>query len=192
MATTVLLPAPKFVSGRWYQPIQGAVSAGAALSQNSVRLVPFAITSETTISALATRITTLAAGGNISLAIYASDSTTGYPTGAPLASTGSIATDATGPVSANLGANATLPVGVYWMAVNADNGTVVCQTLSGSVPNAAYFVGSATLANITGASTGATFVLTIAQAYGAWPTLTGTALTEAASATYALVLFKVA
>lgn len=189
-----LQPHPGFVPGRWYNPLPGSVAAAtSAAGANAIKLLPFYLEQPITISALAVRITTLAAAGNCQAAIYAHDPATGTPTGAALCSTGNISTAAAGAVSANLGSNATLQPGLYWMATNQDNGTVIFQLFAASLIGLiGHFVGSTTLATLTsGAATGM-IGYSIAQAFGTWPNLTGAAFAESAVVSGAIVYMKAA
>lgn len=192
MVTTALLPErPIYVAGRWYQPLPQLLNTGGALVQNSIRMVPFYLVDQITVAALATRITTLFAG-NIQLAIYASDPSTGKPTGTAMAATGDISVASTGMVSANLGASVLLYPGLYWMAVNADNSTVAAQAYNGAASVGAYLIGSATLANVDAGATTASLLWIFAQTYGTWPDLTAASLTESTGTSYAVVLLKAA
>lgn len=185
---------PGFIAGNWYAPFPGGeVAAGAAVTANSIRLCPFYLPRPITVSDLGCRITTLAGGGNIQLAIYASNASTGQPTGNPLASTGSIATDAAGAFSADItGANVLLVPGLYWAAVIADNATVVLQMVSGGNTFMGWIAGAPTLANVTFAATGATFIRTFGHTFGTWPDLTGQTMPVANSNAFGLVFLKAA
>ena len=183
---------PPFVSGRWYPACQVAnAAAGGAVGANTIRLMPFTLDQPMTVAALGARVTTLAAG-NCQLAIYANDPTTGRPTGTALASTANISTAAAQAVSANLSSNVSLPAGDYWMAVNADNATVVFQALGQSQTIQGYLQGSATLANLTSGAAVFSLNWNIAQTFGTWPNLTGQALTETIGLQHALLFLKAA
>lgn len=139
------------------------------------------------------RITTLAASGNIQLAIYANNSTTNRPTGSQLAATGNIVTDVATYLSTDItGADVALTPGVYWAAVNSDNATVVCQVNSTTQTVAAYTVGVATATNGTSATATAGWLLTTPLTFGTWGDLTGATFTETTGVANALLWLKVA
>lgn len=180
---------PAYVSGNWYFPAYtGQVSAGAALAANSIHCTSFMQPAPITITALGVRITTLAAAGNLQLAVYANNAATGRPTSTALASTASITTASTGPVNAS--ASGTIPTGENWMCVNADNATVVLQTSPLAISGQGWITGSATQANTSGASTTAALIITTAQTFGTWPDLTSATWAEANTISYGLLMFK--
>lgn len=186
-------PHPGYVAGNWYSPpLTGAVGAGAALASGSVKLMPFYLSKPIIVSDLGCRITTLSGGGNVRLAIYRTDATK-KPTGTALVETGNISTAATGALSAAVTAQQMLSPGLYYMAVNADNATVVLQILTNTTNAPTVIVGSTTLANVTSAGTAANIAYSFASAFGAFPDLTGQALTEnAPSSAWGLVYMKAA
>jgi len=185
---------PGYISGNWYHGNIGmSLAAGSALAANAIRSIPFVLKSRVTISQLAARITTAAAAGNLQLAIYANNPLTGTPTGPALATTASQSTAATGPFTLPLLANATLEAGVYWLAANADNSTVVCQAYAAAQVVAGFLVGSPNLTDITGAATTAALVMSLgAQTFGTWPDLTGQTFTRVGANSCAIPIFKVA
>jgi len=183
-----------FVAGRWYGTVQaGIYAAGSASAANSIKLYPFFLRDGATISDLAAHVTTLAAAGNFSLAIYANDPATMRPTGNALAATGSISTAATGEISADItGSDVTLAPGLYWAAMNKDNGTAVFKipALTSAFPG--WLLGSATLATATNGSTSTITHISTPQAYGTWPDLTSATFTEAGgSSQFGALWFKV-
>lgn len=173
------VPHPGYIAGNWYAPpVAGTVAAGGALSIGSVRLIPFYLSKTITVSDLGCQITTLAAAGNIRLAIYRGDPATGRPTGTAVVETGNISTAAAGALSAAVTAAATLAPGLYFMAVNSDNATVVLQCLTTAQTATTMLVGSTTFGNIANAASGALLLYTFASAFGAFPDLTGQTLVE--------------
>lgn len=180
---------PGFIAGKWYPAAVGSVGAGAALANGSVRLRAFYLPRQIRISDLGCRITTLSAGGNVRLGIYRTDAATNLPTGTAVVETGNISTAATGPVSAAVSAAATLAPGFYYMAVNADNATVVLQTFGTEATAATNLMGSATLATVAWAAGGASFIFTFASAFGAFPDLTGQTLVENTSSNSSGLLY---
>ncbi len=161
---------PTYVSGNWYAPPFVTAGTGAAVTTSNmycseqINLAPMAV------QALAGRVTT-AGSSNFQLAIYANAS--GFPNGAPLATTGNISDLATGLVSAApSGGTFALPAGAYWACTMANDATVVFQAISTAVTAAAAFAGSATLANLgNGASNVAVRLSMSGQTFGTWPTV---------------------
>jgi hypothetical protein len=200
MVDTVVLERghPAFIAGRWYQPIPGAVSAGSAITANSIRMVPFFLFDPVTISDLGCNVTTSASGGNLTLAIYTNDPAANIPTGPALAATGNISTTSVGVTSASIaGGDVALPAGWHWMAVMLDAtaaATTVLQVLTGATAWMGYLMGSETLSNVSATSTLAVLRLTLANpsSYGTWPDMTALVCSEATSTGYGLVFFKTA
>lgn len=184
-------PHPGYIAGKWYYPpLAGQAGNGSALVNGSVRLVPFVLSKPITISDLGCRVTTLAAGGNVRLAIYIGDPATGKPVGAPVVETGNISTAATGPLSAAVTPAALTP-GLHFMAVNADNATAALQNIGTSPTSIGMILGSATLATVNWNAAGSYFIYTFASAFGAFPDLTGQTLVETSSTNaWGLVMLK--
>lgn len=185
---------PGYVSGNFYQGNGGVqVTTGAAIPANSIRAIPFVIKARVTISQLATRISTVSAGGNIQVAVYANNPATGRPTGNALCATGNLSTAAVAAVAANLvGGNTVLEAGIYWFFVNSDNSVAACQAYAGASVLAGYLIGSSTLNNITTGGTSVTLALTLSQTFGTWPDVTAASFTEITTGTYAIPMFKAA
>jgi hypothetical protein len=98
--------------------------SGGSTPGNKIYFVPFVVFFPgITVSQIGVDITTLAAGGNLQLAIYADAA--GVPDGAVLGSTASQSTAATGLFSVALGSNTALVPGRYWLALNMDNATSI-------------------------------------------------------------------
>lgn len=173
---------PGYIAANWYMPQRfAALSAGVALTSNTIYYTPFLIERRVTISDLGLNINTASAGNNIKLAIYANNAATGRPTGAPLAETGNMSTTSTGIVTADItGANVTLDPGIYWVAMWADNSVVVVRVINrdSSASHFPALIGTATTGNI-GLSTGRPVIhLTSAETYGTWPDAAGETFTE--------------
>lgn len=143
---------PGYVAGKWYAPMLG-VQSGTAMAADTVKVIPFFVPQRITVSDLAIRITTVSAGGHVRVGIYASDATTKKPTGNALSSA-VIATDSALLISATLGANVSLNPGLYYLASQSDNSTVVCNApSSSSPPSLAAYLGDTSLGNLsTGSS----------------------------------------
>lgn len=189
---------PIYAPGLWYAMSPTLDIAGAVVSANLIALMPFQIRRRVTIQALACRVTTLAAGGNVQLAVYAANLNTSLPIGQPVAKTGNIVTDATGylslPVLDKAGAalapyGATLDRGLYWFGVNADAsaaGTAILHALNAGSQYVGNLVGAVTLANAGGG-----YFKSAAATFGTWPDLTGVALTETPAQNFATGWFQV-
>lgn len=174
------LPHPGYVAGRWIQPFAtGALGLGTAMSNTSVRLLPFYVPSRLKIDRIGLRITTLAAGGNVRCGIYRHDAALGVPTGAPLCDSGSMSTASTGLVAATV--DATLEPGWYWQGVIADNTTVNLQSVAGADPLIAQLVGTPTDSMSNDAATTSRAVAQYAATYGALPTIVPGSVTWATS-----------
>jgi hypothetical protein len=184
---------PAYVSGRWYfPPYPQSLAAGSAPAANTIRLQPFVLSRAVTITDLAAKVTTLSAGGNFQLAVYANDPATMRPTGSPLAATGNISTAAVGNIGASLATPVVLPAGIYWMALNQDNSTAIYLTSSNNANGGlSSLAGSATLANLGGATSCKTGLNT-PQTFGTWPNLSSATFTEAPGISAdAVIMFKV-
>ena len=169
---------PGFISGNWYVPFgMYSLAAGGALVASSIRLAPFIVPVPMTVKGLAARVTTIGTS-NIQLAIYASNGATGRPTGPALVSTGNLANTAAAQVSSAVTATLLAP-GLYWMAVNAGDSTVVMLAPNLSNPQMSALIGSATLANINPSNNNVNLYLSTPQTLGAaWPNLTSATFTE--------------
>ena len=185
---------PGYIAGNWYNPFEiGAVAAGSAPASGSVRCTPFMLKSRVTMSDLGVRVTTLSAGGNVQLAIYANDPATMRPTGTVLANTGAISTAATGIFSAAIaGGNVTLEPGMYWACINSDNSTAVFQYSGTAAQLMVSLVGSTTLAVLSNTATLNLQGIAVTMAYGTWSTMTGASFLESSNTSFAIVYFKAA
>jgi hypothetical protein len=126
------------------------------------------------VTSVAFQINTLAAAGNVQLAIYDSHSTLGLPNGAPIWSSASQSTAATGVFTIGSLSFTLNPNHVYWLVANSDNSTVQFNTVviavSGVAAVGAQLIGD-TAANALAATTMRGWQL--AQTFGTWPTTTG-------------------
>lgn len=187
---------PGYVSGRFYiapPAFPAPLQAGAALGTTTIKLVMINIEQRITISALATRVTTLFSGGLFGLAIYAMNPATKYPTGTPLASImGASSTVATN-VSTNLASNVTLEPGQYWVAALADNSTVALATYSTGSPIGSFTVGSATIGEVFASSTSGLAWLSAPGTYaGGFTDLSAASFTAGSNNACATLAFKIA
>lgn len=181
-----------FIPGRWYSTIEQRTAAGAAGAANTIRMFPFFVKQRIKISDLAARITTAAAGGLCSLAIYATDPDTNLPT-TLVGATGNLATDAadliSGPI---LGGAVYLNPGLYFMATNKDTtgAAAVFYSPDPAVTRAGALIGSETLSNINAAANNTVLTYVVNQTFGTWPSpLAASAV--AANNTAGLLFFKV-
>ncbi len=185
---------PPYAAGRWYPAfLLGTVTTGTAVTANKIRMLPFVVLAEITITDLAVRVATLSAGGNAQVAIYASNAN-GDPTGPALAATSNLSTAvATTDVSATLSAPVTLSAGLYFMAINADNSTAQFQTVGQSNSHMACLLGSTSLADLApGGNNNSEAPLSVDQTFGTWPDLTSATITRVTSNNTALIRFKIA
>lgn len=183
---------PGYVAGRWYQMIQGQGGGGTAwASAGKIAFMPFFLKERVTVSDLGCRINTGAAGGNVQLALYAASAVTKYPTGNALGSTASLTTASAGVVSGSIG-SVQLEPGLYWMAANVDNTTVLFQSLTTSTIAGGVTIGSATQGDVANGNSVSALALTLTQAFGTWPDVTSSSFTISSNNQNALVHLKVA
>ena len=183
---------PGYVAANWYLPVApGIFSATAAFTANTIYYHPIYITRRVTISDLGCQITTASAGGNLKIAIYANDASTGRPSGTPLAETGSISTTSTGNVSADItGSNVTLEAGTYWVAFWSDNSTAAVRGISrDNLTLGAALNGSTTLNGLITTAGYNLRVFSSAETYGTWPNATSETFTEQTGLSYAGIPF---
>jgi hypothetical protein len=168
---------PGYVAGLWYVPYGiTSLSAGGALPQNSIRLLPCIIPATVTIKGLGARVTTVGTT-NVQLALYANDPALNRPTGTAIVSTGNLANTGTGPVGATGNVTqATLSPGIYWMAINNNDATCALVTQNIASPLMTQLCGSTAFAINTGAASA--WHLSFAQTFGTWPDLTAQVFTE--------------
>ena len=159
-----------YAVGNWICTFDGGAVAGSALTVNTIALYPFIFRRTATVDNLGARVTTVAAGSNLQLAIYGSDSNN-KATGAVLAATGNLsgatATTVSGSVTAFTG-EAGL---IYWMAINS-NGTPVMLAPSALATHMSNILGGPALADALGTATNSLVLRTVAQTFGTWPDLT--------------------
>lgn len=169
----------KYVSGI----MDGAgITTTPTLSANLATFVPFRIRRAVTLSKLCARV--VAAGSNIDMALYASNNTTGRPTGSALVSTGSVVansanTSVEGTVSLSIGYNQTNKPGIYWFGLNNDNATLTVRGYTQAANVLATLFGASTLSIAAGdASNRAGSGVTTPLTFGTWGDLTSATWTE--------------
>lgn len=165
---------PGYIAGRWYPALETVAGTGLAVATNVIRMYPFRIYHPITITQLGVNVTTLSAGTNIGLAIYAHSTTTGNATGNPLASA-AVSCAATGAASATIAqTSVTLQPGIYWMAFIGSSGAF---TVAGSGAAQSYlgaFLGGGTNpTTCCPSSSSANYRHEYSGTYGTWPDLTG-------------------
>ena len=136
------------VPGLWYPFSDKRIAAGSALASGRLYFYPVWLEQPIRITDIAFRISTLAASGNVRVAIYASDPLTQRPSGAPAVSGSAQSTAAASQMTETLGAAVTLPAGLYFVACMADT------TAGGTVVLAAHDVGD-NLGSLMGTTTAA-------------------------------------
>lgn len=181
-----------YVSGNYYHGVNGVVSAGAVAGGGTIRLHPIIIKERCTVSELGARVTTSESGKSFQLAIYAADAASKLPTGNPLGVTSSLSSGSTGAMTAAIvGGGVTLNPGIYWVGINGDVATAVFQVYGINTTFLASVIGG-TAAQISSGTGSSMPYLTITQAFGTWPDLTGVGFGRgSASSAYAAIFFKV-
>lgn len=184
---------PGYVASNWYPVTPDTVGTPTASGLNLIKFIPFILPRPVTISDLGIRITTASAGGNIQLAIYAS-TTSGArkPTGVALGSTASITTATATTVSAVLaGGNITLnEMTEYWGAINADNATVVVQSIAPAGGLFSWLNGSTAMGSIANAAAVGVNFYQLTQTYGTWPDVSASSFAEQQNASSPRLLIK--
>ncbi|HEY1605630.1 MAG TPA: hypothetical protein VGF77_08515 [Allosphingosinicella sp.] len=194
LRTKITAPnAMPYSSGRYYLPDRSPNlpnAAGAVGVSGTLYMMPGSLRKAATIASFVANITTLAAGGNFQIAIYAADATTGLPTGAPLYTSASASTAATGAIETSTGA--TLAAGDYWFCLQRDNATVIFRSFVTTSLAPVQLVGASTGLLALGAGAAG---WTKTGTFGTWPTLTGNqttdGLTLATTAIVPMIAFKV-
>jgi hypothetical protein len=180
-----------YVAGKLLQPLRAAVLAtGSAPVANTMNCIPFMVNERVTVDAIGYRITVNSSGaGNIKFAIYESDANGERCTGLPIVETANIASNA-GALSFitafNAGSTVTLVPGrLYWCAywVDTTAAAVTAIVATGySTGEMSYLRGNANMNALLATSTSFANGITYTSAFGAWPNLTGVAVTSASAA----------
>lgn len=181
-----------YVANAWVVPfgVEGSTTAVGTNGQDTIKLFPIVIPQKVTISALAARVTTLFAGGNFQLAVYANNPATGRPTGSALVSTANISTAATGDLSAS--ASVQLSQGIYWLACNCDNATAAFSVLNAGIfSGMSKMFGSQTSLSNAFAGQTLTGLSVSGQTFGTWPSLTSATFGDVTVNGNPVILFKV-
>lgn len=183
---------PGYVAENWYIPTTTTtyMGNGGAPGNGSIRLFAGYIHRTVTLNSLGARVVVTAAG-NVQAAIYANDPATTRPTGSALASTASLSTASTANVNATVSVQ--LTAGLYWFATNCDNATATFISLPANTTFQSGIIGSATASDVIGSAGGGICGLSVAQAFGTWPSLTAASFSVISNSnTVPIVQFKVA
>lgn len=171
---------PGYVAGRFYSPGGSGITAAGVASVSTATYFALGRVEQTcTISALAARITTVSAGGSFQLAIYANDTATMRPTGAPIVITVAGSTASAATLTLSLTSNTQFAIGYYWFAIQVDNSTAVYSAQSANnnlYSERAGNIGSAGF--VISPFNGLSFFGTT---YGTWPNMSGASTTETTS-----------
>lgn len=190
MTTELYAPITYHRSGAKYAIAEtGQMAAGNTTYGSGVlRFIAWRVVEQITVASLIAWVGTTS--GNAQLAIYAADPTSKLPAGAPVASTASTATAASGteqefPITGgtlwNGTTGAVLPPGLYYAAIWQDNGTAVFSVVSNAtLSNNSRFIGGKTA--MFGSATACNINVVYAATYASGlPTIT--APTETGSGT---------
>lgn len=174
------VPVAPYVADRFY-PTGGMVNlAGTTAATDVVRLYPFVLRAQMTVTALMARVTTTG-GGSFQLAIYANNLATMRPAGAVLARTADMLSTSAATVTGNVvGGNVVLPAGIYWAASNVDatSDTTIFQAINVNQAVQTDIAGALTADTASSAGSQSTVTYTTPMAYNTWSTMTGATLTE--------------
>lgn len=174
--------ANNWVANNWYSVSRGTVAAGANVGTTTTYWQSRYFDKALTISQVHIRVSTLSAGQNMAIAIYAADASTGLPTGSAICSINTLstasATDVTGNCSAALTAGK-----FYWFGFQASDTTAIAISFSNGQVNSTAFENGTSGANVSGNTTSAFMAYTTTGGtFGTWPsnpTITQTAITTA-------------
>lgn len=117
---------PGYQSGRWYT-IPTTAFSQATLTANRLYVIPFYVAQDTTFTKMAVNVTTIAAGKNIELGVYANSS------GVPAAleyDGGHVSVGALG-VASVTGLSMTLTAGWHWLAFASDGTPTITSGSTG-------------------------------------------------------------
>ena len=171
--------APPKISNNWYAPDLTQIGPGVAVAASTIYFAPFFVLQPITVQALGVHVNTTSAGGNVQLAIYASNSATGRPTGSALCSTASLSVASAVAVSGTAACGLLLPGVMYWSAANDDNSTATFAGINVNGTRTSWLFGSATLANVANATNGdGPNGVSTPQTFGTWPSVTSATFTE--------------
>lgn len=136
-----------YQAGNWYFPDNHRLGSTAIIVANTVKYSPLVIRQACHVSDIGINVTT-GASNNLQFAIYASDPTTGKPTGSPLGTSGSVSLASTGRISGSFSSSVALTPGLYWLASNGDGTTAVLTTWDASATSPTADLGDPALTNL--------------------------------------------
>ena len=158
------------VAGRYYPISDAPFSLSGGPSANTIYFTPFNIRESTSISALALRLNTGAASGELQFAVYAASATTGLPAGAPVASTGVLAATAAGVLEGAV-TPVTLAPGLYYFALMGNDVALRWHSVAGSCGySVSHITGAPTAAGLFLSSSSNAVTVSASNTYGTWPT----------------------
>lgn len=188
---------PGYIAGDYYPPYPFTSGAGTAVTANEFRCIPWVPVTTSTTDVIRNRTSTLATGGLEQIFIYASLSSTKWPTGTPLATTGQFSTDT--PVgnkdgsftvgTGNSGSNFQVTAGtLYFLCQNFNNSTNVFVTGTTTNGQVAYLLGSPT-ASFLSTTDGMVLRYAVGTTFGTTNVdLTGVTPVELFTTTYGIMI----
>lgn len=183
-----------YVSGNWYPTAtlgSIALSAGATIAANKVRMIPFTVRRAVTITELGARVTTVSAGGLFGIGIYAANATTLKATGTPIATVTGLSTSTATVVSGAVTPVALAPNTLYWAAIHVNNTVAVFQASTPAAAPASFIIGDPVLGTASSAANTGISSLDAVGAYGSGlPDMTALAQTAFSTAAHAVLWFK--
>ena len=175
---------PGYASGGYYLADGiGVPASPSANASNTIYLHPFVLLADVTIDSLVAKVATAAASGLFQMALYAADTSTRLPTGAPLYSSSSQSTGSAVVVE-DTGPSLALKAGLYWAASNKDTTAATAIFLSCSIAQfrTSQLVPTQTAAALlAGSGTAFPGYARASSTFGTWPTLTGSYATDGLS-----------
>jgi hypothetical protein len=159
-------------------PFLGATANGAAISANTIALIPFDLKRSGRVDEMHARVLTGLAGAVFQMAIYGMDAN-GDPTGIPIGTTASLSAAANANVFDALATPFNLVANTpYFWAVNVSTGTSVTFLALAATNTYPWTIcGPSSMSGVSGTSM--CFHYTIAQTFGTWPDLTSSTFATA-------------
>lgn len=165
-------------TGKWFWARKGILGTPVNIGTTTTYLVAKCFPTAQSITNVGFKITASNAG-NLQIAVYGSDPTTGRPTGSVLCQTASQSTASTGILSPACAAS--VSAGWVWFAYQVDNATATIMSFSTQDNTNGYTFGASTQSSLSGNSTSTATSLTIAgTTFGTFPsspTITETGIT---------------
>lgn len=183
-----------YVTGRWYFPRPGVLTAGATLANGNFRFIEFVPTESFTISTVGLRISTAVGSTNFQIAVYAADATTKKPTSTPLATTANMSGGSVANVSAAFSGSATVSFvkGTrYWFGVCVD-AAIAWSSYSTTQADHAHQHGGANQGALVVGSSQVAVGIGYTGTHGTWGDLTAQSWTDITANAAPAVHFAVA